>query len=137
MTTAAPTLRLGACPRCTGPLALHRDQYGNYWSCLPCGFHSDDDVPPEVRIRRPEAMRAFQSVFDYAGSQKVFQGYRIRGRLLPAKPNETYMRFDLACPYANCSCRQLATLGRYKILELYECKNKHRIHLNVEELTWC
>ena len=31
-------IKLKACPKCHGDLYLERDQYGNYMSCLQCGY---------------------------------------------------------------------------------------------------
>ena len=32
-------VKIGACPRCGGALALQEDIYGRYWDCLSCGHH--------------------------------------------------------------------------------------------------
>lgn len=34
--------RLKACPRCRGDLREDRDKYGNYATCLQCGYHQSD-----------------------------------------------------------------------------------------------
>jgi hypothetical protein len=112
------------------------DKDGGFWDCLTCGFHLYANVPPAPRIRRPETMKAHYSVFDYAGDEAAFQGLRIRGRLLEAKGQQTTPYFDLLCPYAACSHRQLKTRGLHKRLTPYQCKNKHVIYLNLDELAW-
>ena len=33
------------CPRCTGQLYRNGDIYGDYFQCLSCGFHKDDEAP--------------------------------------------------------------------------------------------
>jgi hypothetical protein len=45
--------RLKACPRCRGDLREDRDKYGNYATCLQCGYHqsdSEDMVPPPLPL---------------------------------------------------------------------------------------
>ncbi len=136
MTTTA--LRLRACPRCDGSLSLSYDQYGGYWYCLACGRHSYAKVPPEPCIQRPEAAKAYYSLFDYAGPAKHLQAYRLRGRLLPTKTiNEKQVRFDLGCPFLGCSRRQSAMKSQqYGAKKAYQCTKGHRIYLDLEALTW-
>ena len=38
-------LELKACPRCAGDLHKNRDLYGNYVSCLQCGYMKDLPEP--------------------------------------------------------------------------------------------
>ncbi len=138
MTTSTAILRLRACPRClVGALTLCDDIYGRFWDCLQCGYISHADIPPRVSIRRAEEMKAYYSFFDYAGSTKAFIGYRLRGRLLPPDQNEMSARFNLGCPYVNCSRRQLAEKAeQYGSKKVYQCSNRHRIYLRLDELTW-
>lgn len=131
------TTALRSCPRCEQGLWPQRDMHGGYWLCVKCGYNGYTDVPPERRIERPEVARAHYSAFTYAGTGKAFMGWRIRGRLLPAKKNEMYLRFDLNCPYTNCTRRQRAMTHRqYGTKKAYRCRNDHRINLNLENLTW-
>ncbi|KKM97475.1 hypothetical protein LCGC14_1167700 [marine sediment metagenome] len=131
MTTTA--LRLRACPRCAEKLRVTHDIHGGYLYCLQCGHHSYADVPPEARIARPEAMAAYHTVFEYAGPQKSFQGYRLRGRLLPRGRNQTTESFDLLCPYAGCQRRQRR---QGKNTRDYWCKTGHSIRLDLNEMRW-
>ena len=136
MTT--PALRLRACPRCDGALTAKYDEYGGYWNCIQCGFHSDADVPLVARIARPEAMAAHSSVFTYSGPDAAFKDRLIMGRLLPAKKTETVGRYDLACPYEDCARRQLSLkdTGGANSPKSYQCKNDHRIKLDLKAFTW-
>ena len=131
------TLSLRACPRCEAALVPYHDQHGDYWQCLRCGHHGYANVPSVARIARAEAAKGYNSVFDYCGPEKTFKGLRIRGRLLSMRESQTFARFDLTCPYRGCTKRQLvASKERHAGVWAYECKNRHRIRLNVDELTW-
>ena len=111
--------------------------FGGYWDCMQCGYNSDEDVPSVARVARAEAAKGYNSVFDYCGPEKTFKGLRIRGRLLSMRESQTFARFDLGCPYRGCTKRQLvASKERHGSVWAYECKNRHRIRLNVDELTW-
>lgn len=133
MTIATPTLKLKACPRCTGALALIYDMYGGFWDCTSCGFHSEADVPTEPRVRIARAVREYRATFVYAGPEDAFQGHQIRGRLLPRESSITTERFDIVCPYQNCTRRQ-RKMGSHA--GTYTCKNRHIIYLNLVDLTW-
>ncbi len=126
-------LRLGACPRCQGALSASYDIYGGFWRCAQCGFHSDADVPSVPHIVRSEDMKAYHTFFEYAGPQKAFQGYRLRGRLLPRTRNHTSESFDLLCPYAGCQRHQKRG---GKNARAYWCKTGHSIRLDLENLSW-
>lgn len=131
MTTTA--LRLKSCPRCKGALALSYDEHGGFWYCIACGYHSYAKVPAEAPIARSEVAKAYYSVFAYAGREKAFFGLKIRGRLLFHK----HYQFDLTCPYAGCRHRQLmSSTGHSAGWRVYDCKNRHRIYLNIKKLTW-
>lgn len=141
MTTASPGLRLGACARCEGDLALSYDMFpSGYWRCLQCGDHDYVNVPVEARVRLAEARRAYYSVFDYRGKNDNFTGVRIRGQLLPPKPNEVIERFALSCPF-DCP-RLMYCTGNDKHRKIgkgwhtYVCKNRHRLILNVKMQQW-
>ena len=41
-------VKLRACPRCGGALALQEDIYGRYWDCMACGHHIETGVVAEV-----------------------------------------------------------------------------------------
>jgi hypothetical protein len=41
-------MRLNACPKCRGAVALERDQYGPYEHCLRCGWYRDLDQAPSL-----------------------------------------------------------------------------------------
>ena len=133
MTTANPVVKLGACSRCNGTLALIYDVYGGYFSCISCGDHTEADVPVEARIARAEAMKAYHTFFEYAGPQKGFQGLRLRGRLLPRVRNYKTETFDLLCPYPGCQRHQKRHGSNARI---YRCKNAHPVYLDLTEQTW-
>jgi uncharacterized protein YbaR (Trm112 family) len=134
MTTTA--LRLHACPRCNGPLAKQRDQYGPYWQCFRCGFHLDVDMPPERRIPHVGAA----NIFDYYGPNEAFKRTRVRGMLLNPKSKRSDARFDLGCPFPECEGRMSRTKLAYRMVrinwEAYICENQHRIFINLGELIW-
>lgn len=53
-------LRLKGCPRCHGDLREGKDRYGEYLTCLQCGYHQSDgrdakpsDLPLVTRRGRP------------------------------------------------------------------------------------
>lgn len=127
------TVRLKSCPRCTGALSVSSDIYGAYWRCAQCGFHTETDVPQPARIRRSEAMKAYHTFFEYVGPQKSFQGYRLRGRLLPRGRNINTESFDLLCPYPACHRHQKRYGANARI---YRCKNAHSVNLDLTEQTW-
>ena len=39
---------LGACPKCQGDVALNRDGYGSFLSCLQCGLMRDVSNKPSA-----------------------------------------------------------------------------------------
>lgn len=39
------------CPRCRGPMIPERDWYGNYSSCLTCGFVHESVSSPPIDLR--------------------------------------------------------------------------------------
>lgn len=43
----------GACPKCQGDLALNRDNYGSFFSCLQCGLMHDVASKP-VAVVKPK-----------------------------------------------------------------------------------
>ncbi len=139
MTTTA----LRNCPRCDEKLRAQHDHQGAYWFCIQCGHHSYANVPPEPRMARSEAMKAYYDFFDYTGTEKAFLGYRLRGRLLPPVGKQSYTRFEIGCPYVNC--RHPMTERVYKDglrtrrrdgSRFYTCRNGHNIYVKVKGQTW-
>ena len=46
----------GACPKCQGDVALNRDGFGSFLSCLQCGLMRDvESKPPVAAKARPAA----------------------------------------------------------------------------------
>ena len=130
------TVRLRACLRCKGAMSASSDVYGRYWRCAQCGCHVDASVPSTGRVAMPEAFKATSTVFKYDGLTEVFRGWRIRGVALPTKPNETYTRYDLECPYDGCRQRHHRVPYTYKGHHAYECSARHRIYVDLKALTW-
>lgn len=117
-------------------MSVSSDVYGAFWRCAQCGYHNDADVPQPPRIRRSEAAKASYRAFKYTGTLKHFEGYRLRGHLIRPQHHQTVDRFDLACPYAGCQRRQLTKVQQHGKEKYYQCAAKHRINLNLDELTW-
>jgi len=44
---------LKACPKCMGDLAVGRDMYGSYVSCLQCGFMRDLEIAAKSEAPSP------------------------------------------------------------------------------------
>ena len=55
--------RLKSCPRCQGDLCLEQDHYGEFQSCLQCGYlrglndRSGNPLPPRQPLRRKKSRR--------------------------------------------------------------------------------
>ena len=78
-------------------------------------------------------MKAYQAFFVYNGTQKGFQGYRLRGRLLPRKHRQNTERYDILCPHPGCHLHQKRHGTNASI---YRCKNSHPVFLDLVEQTW-
>ena len=51
----------GACPKCQGDLALNRDSYGSFFSCLQCGLMRDVESEPKAVARNRPTVPAWFS----------------------------------------------------------------------------
>lgn len=51
----------GACPKCQGDLALNRDSYGSFFSCLQCGLMRDVENEPKAVVKTRPAVPAWFS----------------------------------------------------------------------------
>lgn len=54
-------LQMQKCPRCSGDLYDERDQYGEYFACLQCGYLQEK---PEVAARERHAESQSQAARD-------------------------------------------------------------------------